>query len=184
MGNELYQDYHDNEWGAPLHDDRKLFECLLLEGAQAGLSWITILNKRENYRRAFDNFDAKKIASYTAQKHQQLLANPGIIRNKLKVHAFTKNARAYLKIVDEHGSFDRYIWQFVGNKPIQNAWKSLTEIPTISAESKMMSKALKKAGFTFVGPTICYAFMQATGMVNDHLTSCFCYKKCKRLSIP
>ncbi len=180
QGSELYQDYHDNEWGIPVYDDQTLFEFLLLEGAQAGLSWITILKKRENYRLAFDNFDPHKMANYSEQKHQELLQNPGIIRNKLKVHAFSKNAKAYLKIIEQYGSFNEYIWQFVDGKPIKNKWKSMSEVPATSTESEIMSKTLKKAGFTFVGPTICYAFMQATGMVNDHLTSCFCYKKCKK----
>jgi len=182
QGSELYQSYHDNEWGVPLHDDQMLFEFLLLEGAQAGLSWITILKKRENYRLAFDNFNPHKIANYSDEKHQELLQNPGIIRNKLKVKAFTKNAKAYLAIIEQHGSFNRYIWQFVQGKTIQNKWESMDAVPATSTESGLMSKALKKAGFTFVGPTICYAFMQATGMVNDHLTTCFCYKKCKQLA--
>jgi len=175
----LYQDYHDKEWGVPVYDDSTLFEFLLLEGAQAGLSWITILRKRETYRKAFDNFDANKIARYTSKKHEKLLQNPGIVRNKLKVVGFTKNAKAYLQIIKEHGSFSDFIWQFTDGKIIQNKWRTLADIPSKTPESEAMSKALKKAGFTFVGPTICYAFMQATGMVNDHVTSCFRYKELK-----
>lgn len=181
QGNELYEHYHDNEWGKPLYDDQQLFEFLLLEGAQAGLSWITILKKRENYRLAFDNFDAQKIAAYSEAKHQELLQNAGIIRNKLKVHAFTKNAKAYLDIIALHGSFKTFIWQFVDGKPIQNNWRSMADVPATTAISEAMSKALKKVGFTFVGPTICYAFMQATGMVNDHLIACPSHKECKSL---
>ena len=175
----LYQAYHDEEWGVPLYDDRALFEFLLLEGAQAGLSWITILKKRESYRTAFDDFDAKKIARYTSKKQEALLQNPGIVRNKLKVAGFIKNAKAYLDILDKHDSFSDYIWQFNEGEIIQNKWKTLAEVPASTPEAEHMSKALKKAGFTFVGPTICYAFMQATGMVNDHLTSCFRYKELK-----
>lgn len=171
----LYIQYHDEEWGRPAHDDRHLFEMICLEGAQAGLSWITILRKRENYRTAFDNFDAAAIARYDDAKIAELLQNPGIVRNKLKVNAFVKNARGYLAIQEEFGSFDRYIWQFVGGKPILNHWDTLAEVPPQTAESEAMSKDLKKRGFTFVGPTICYAFMQACGMVNDHLVSCFCH---------
>lgn len=181
-GDELYQHYHDQEWGKPLYDDQQLFEFLLLEGAQAGLSWITILKKRENYRLAFDNFEAKIIANYTETKHQELLQNSGIVRNKLKVKAFTKNAKAYLAIIELHGGFRDYIWQFVDGKPIQNCWRSMSEVPATSPASEIMSKTLKKAGFTFVGPTICYAFMQATGMVNDHLITCPSYIKCKKLT--
>lgn len=173
----LYISYHDEEWGVPLHDDRKLFEMLILEGAQAGLSWITVLRKRENYRQAFANFDPVKVASYDEQKVAELLLNPGIIRNKLKVRATIKNAQVFLQIQEEFGSFDRYIWQFVGGKPINNAWKSMKEIPARSAESDAMSKDLKKRGMSFIGSTICYAHMQATGMVNDHVTACFRYKK-------
>ncbi|MGH1440015.1 MAG: DNA-3-methyladenine glycosylase I [Cellvibrionaceae bacterium] len=175
----LYQHYHDTEWGVPVYDDATLFEFLLLEGAQAGLSWITILKKREGYRAAFDQFDANKIARYTAKKHEKLLQNPEIVRNKLKVAGFTKNAKAYLAIVKEHGSFSDFIWQFTDGKIIQNKWKTLADIPAKTPEAEAMSKALKKAGFTFVGPTICYAFMQAVGMVNDHVTSCFRYKELK-----
>jgi DNA-3-methyladenine glycosylase I len=169
----LYQEYHDKEWGIPVHDDRKLFEMLILEGAQAGLSWITILRKRENYRRAFDKFDAKKIARYDRRKVRNLLANEGIVRNKLKVAAAVKNARAFLNVRDEFGSFDAYIWQFVGGKPKRTARTSMKDLPAKTAESEAMSNDLKRRGFTFVGSTICYAFMQAVGMVDDHLVDCF-----------
>jgi DNA-3-methyladenine glycosylase I len=174
---ELYIAYHDQEWGVPVHDDRCLFEFLILEGAQAGLSWITILKKRENYRRAFDHFDARKVARYDARKLQKLLADPGIVRTRLKVRAAVQNAKAFLQVQQEFGSFDRYIWQFVGGQPIRNHRKSLKEIPPRTPESDAMSKDLKKRGFTFVGSTICYAFMQAVGMVNDHTTDCFRYSK-------
>ncbi|MEZ4674200.1 MAG: DNA-3-methyladenine glycosylase I [Caldilineaceae bacterium] len=171
----LYVQYHDEEWGRPAHDDRHLFEMICLEGAQAGLSWITILRKRENYRVAFDHFDAAKIARYNDNKIAELLQNPGIVRNKLKVNGFVKNARGFLAIQEEFGSFDRYIWQFIGGEPRLNRWAAMTEIPAQTVEAEAMSKDLKKRGFTFVGPTICYAFMQACGMVNDHLLTCFCY---------
>jgi DNA-3-methyladenine glycosylase I len=173
----LYIAYHDQEWGVPLHDDRKLFELLCLEGAQAGLSWITILRKRENYRRAFDRFDPRKIARYNEAKIEALLEDPGIIRNRLKINAFIENAKAFLAVQKEFGSFDAYIWQFVGGKPKQNTWHTLKEIPTMTAEAEAMSKDLKKHGFRFVGRTICYAFMQSSGMVQDHITSCFRYKE-------
>lgn len=176
----LYIQYHDQEWGVPVHDDRTLFEFLCLEGAQAGLSWRTILNKRENYRNAFDNFDAAKISRYDARKVKALLKNPGIVRNRLKVNAFIHNARAFLAIQQEFRSFDTYIWQFVGGKPKINRWTSLREIPAHTAESDAMSKDLKKRGFTFVGTTICYAFMQACGMVNDHVTHCYRYEQVKQ----
>lgn len=176
---ELSIRYHDEEWGVPLHDDRGLFEFLILEGAQAGLSWDTILRKRENYRAAFDNFDAERIARYDRRKITSLLKNPGIIRNELKIRSAIQNARVFLEIRDE-GSFDRYIWQFVGGKPIEHGPRSGKEIPATTPMSDAMSKALKKRGFNFVGSTICYAFMQATGMVNDHLVSCFRYEKLKR----
>ena len=176
--NKLMIEYHDTEWGVPLHDDRKLFEFLLLDNAQAGLSWQTILNKRENYRKAFDNFEPAKIARYNKRKITSLLNNPGIIRNRLKVASAVTNARAVLEIQKEFGSFDSYIWQFVNGKPIRNRWKSLKDIPTTSPESDVMSKALKKRGFKFVGSTICYAYMQSIGLVNDHLTSCFRYQQC------
>ena len=173
-GNDpLYQQYHDDEWGIPVHDDRHLFEMINLEGAQAGLSWITILRKRENYRAAFDNFDAATIAQYNEAKIAALLANPGIVRNKLKVAGVVKNARAFLAIQKEFGSFDAYIWRFVGGQPLINHRQSLRDIPAQTAEAEAMSKDLKKRGFTFVGPTICYAFMQAVGMVNDHTVDCF-----------
>jgi len=176
--NKLMIEYHDTEWGVPLHEDRKLFEFLLLDNAQAGLSWQTILNKRENYRKAFDNFDPAKIARYNQRKITSLLNNPGIVRNRLKVQSAVSNALAFLEIQAEFGSFDTYIWQFVNGTPIRNRWTSLQDIPATSPESDVMSKALKKRGFKFVGSTICYAFMQSTGMVNDHLTCCFRYNRC------
>lgn len=165
--------YHDEEWGVPLHDDQRLFEFLLLEGAQAGLSWQTILQRREGYRKAFDNFDPQVIAQYDEAKVEALLADPGIIRNRLKVQSAITNARAFLKVQAEFGSFDTYIWRFVGGSPIVNHWASMAEVPATTKESDAMSKDLKKRGFTFVGSTICYAFMQATGMVNDHPITCF-----------
>ena len=174
--NDLSIPYHDKEWGVPLHDDRGLFEFLILEGAQAGLSWDTILRKRENYRAAFDNFDAERMARYDRKKVASLLRNPGIIRNKLKIKSAIQNARVFLDVQEEHGSFDRYIWQFVDGKPIVNSPRSMKGVPAQTDISDAMSKALKKRGFNFVGSTICYAFMQATGMVNDHLVSCFRYK--------
>ncbi len=170
---ELMVAYHDTEWGVPVHDDQVLFEFLCLEGAQAGLSWETILKKRDNYREAFDGFDAAKIAKYTPRKIDKLLANPGIVRNKLKVNSVVRNAKAFLAVRDEFGGFDAYIWPFVGGKPIRNAWRSPKEIPAKTAQSDAMSKDLKKRGFNFVGSTICYAFMQAVGMVNDHTVGCF-----------
>ena len=175
-GGPLYLAYHDQEWGVPQHDDRVLFEFLILEGAQAGLSWSTILNKRENYRRAFDNFDARRIAAYDKRKVAALLADPGIVRNRLKVDAAVVNARAYLGVQEEFGSFDAYVWQFVGGKPRRNAWASHSQVPASTTESDAMSKDLKQRGFKFVGSTIMYAFMQATGMVNDHTTDCFRWK--------
>lgn len=177
---ELEQRYHDQEWGVPVHDDRMLFEFLILEGAQAGLSWSTILKKREGYRKAFHGFDAQKISQYTEADVSRLLANPEIIRNRLKVNGAITNAHAFLKVQKEFGSFDRYIWQFVHGKPIQNAWKKLTDIPTSTPESTAMSMDLQKTGFKFVGTTICYAFMQAVGMVNDHIVTCFRYEELKR----
>ena len=173
----LYVKYHDTEWGIPLHDDRKLFEFLLLDGFQAGLSWITILKKRPNYRNAFDHFEAEKIAAYDLDKVKALLSNKGIIRNKLKIEAAIQNARSYLAVQKEFESFDDYIWQFTGGKTIQNAWRTLAEIPAHTNASAAMSADLKKRGFKFVGPTICYAFMQAAGMVNDHLVDCFRYNE-------
>jgi DNA-3-methyladenine glycosylase I len=170
---ELYVQYHDTEWGVPAHDDRTLFEFLILEGAQAGLSWETILKKRLNYREAFAHFDPAIIARFSDKKVASLLANPGIIRNRLKIEAAIQNAKAFLAVQKEFGTFDRYIWNFVAGKPKQNAWKSMKELPAKSLESEAMSKDLRKRGFTFVGSTICYAFMQAVGMVNDHLVDCF-----------
>jgi DNA-3-methyladenine glycosylase I len=171
----LYVAYHDEEWGVPVHDEVTLFEFLTLEGAQAGLSWITILKKRENYRKAFDGFDIQKIAQDDDAKIQALLQNPGIVRNRLKVASVIKNARVVLQIQEEFGSFDAFIWRYVDGKPRQNAWKTLSEIPPHTPESDAMSKDLKKRGCSFVGSTICYAFMQAVGMVNDHTTDCFRY---------
>ena len=168
----LYVAYHDDEWGVPLHDDQRLFEMLILEGAQAGLSWITILRKREAYRNAFDRFDAKKIAGYTVPKLRELMNNAGIVRNKLKIEGTVKNAKAFLAVQQEFGSFDAFIWQFVDGAPIVGHLKSGDRIPATTPQSDAMSKALKKRGFTFVGSTICYAFMQATGMVNDHIVGC------------
>jgi len=181
-GSDLMKAYHDTEWGVENHDDRSMFEFLVLEGAQAGLSWSTILNKREGYRNAFDNFDAGKISRYSEKRISQLLANPEIVRNKLKINAAVTNARAFLQIQKEFGNFDKYIWQFVQGKPIRNSWKRLADIPSSTPESDAMSKDLKKRGFTFVGTTICYAFMQAVGMVNDHTVDCFRYKKTARRS--
>jgi DNA-3-methyladenine glycosylase I len=171
----IYVKYHDTEWGVPLHDDRKLFEFLILEGAQAGLSWITILKKRQSYIKAFDNFNPRKIARYDSRKIRALLSNQGIVRNRLKIEAAVQNARSLLRLQKEFGSFDRYIWQFVGGKVRKNSWKTVAEIPACTDESLAMSKDLKKKGFKFVGPTICYAFMQATGLVNDHTVDCFRY---------
>jgi DNA-3-methyladenine glycosylase I len=173
--------YHDEEWGVPLHDDRRLFEFLILEGAQAGLSWRTILHKRKNYRRAFDRFDAKKIAAYRAADVRRLLADEGIVRNRLKVASTIDNARAFLDVKKEYGSFDRYMWGFVGGKPAQNRFRSLGDIPARTDISDAMSKDLKKRGFRFVGSTICYAFMQATGMVNDHAVDCFRHRECRSM---
>ena len=169
----LYRAYHDLEWGVPLHDDRRLFELLCLEGAQAGLSWITILRKRGNYRRAFDHFDPKKIAAYRAAKIRTLLADPGIVRNRLKVEGVVRNARAYLALRAELGSFDGFLWSFVGGEPRQNARQRMKDVPPRTPESDALSRALQKRGFTFVGSTICYAFMQAAGLVNDHVVDCF-----------
>ena len=171
----LYVAYHDAEWGVPVYDDRHLFEMLTLEGAQAGLSWLTILRKREAYRAAFESFDAERIAAYSERDLARLLADPGIVRNRLKINAAIKNARAFLEIQREFGSFDAYLWQFVGGKPKLNKWKTLKEIPARTAESDALSKGLKKRGFSFVGSTICYALMQAVGMVNDHVVGCFRY---------
>jgi len=173
--------YHDTEWGVPVHDDRKLFEFLVLDAFQAGLSWSTILKKRENFRKAFDNFDPQRIAQYDAKKIGKLLNDAGIIRNKAKVNATVKNARAFLEVQKEFGTYDAYIWQFVGGKPIINKWKSMAELPAKSGEAEVMSGDLKKRGFSFVGPTICYAFMQAAGMVNDHVVDCFRYDEINSL---
>jgi DNA-3-methyladenine glycosylase I len=174
-GNSLYEKYHDTEWGVPVHDDRVHFEFLILEGAQAGLSWLTILKRREGYRTAFANFDPKKVARYDAAKMAELLHFEGIIRNKLKIASAVNNAKLFLEIQKEFGSFDAYIWQFVGGKPIKNQWKSLSDIPAETKESKALSADLKKRGFKFVGPTVMYAHMQATGLVNDHTKDCFRY---------
>lgn len=177
---ELYRQYHDDEWGVPLHDDRLLFEFLCLEGAQAGLSWITILRKRDNYRRAFDNFDADKIARYGERKIAGLLEDAGIVRNRLKVNAFVKNARAYLELREQGSTLDQYLWDFVDGKPLQNNWKKSAQVPANTEVSDNMSRDLKKRGFTFVGSTICYALMQAAGLVNDHIVDCFRHDELKR----
>jgi DNA-3-methyladenine glycosylase I len=179
-GNELYTRYHDKEWGVPVYSDRKLFEFLILEGCQAGLSWITILKKRKTYREVFDRFDFNKVANYKENKIQDLLNNPGIIRNQLKIRSAVKNAQAFIKVREEFGTFKNYIWNFTDGKTIQNSWKSLKEIPVNTDVSDRMSKDLKKRGFNFVGSTICYAFMQATGMVNDHITECYRYEELKK----
>jgi len=178
---QLYIDYHDNEWGVPVHDDRMLFEFLVLEGAQAGLSWETVLKKRENYRKAFNNFDPVKVSRYGDKKIEALMGNKGIIRNRLKIASAVNNAKRFLEVQKEFGTFDAYIWQFVNGKPITNRFKSMQEIPATTKESDAMSKDLKKRGFKFVGPTICYAHMQATGMVNDHVVGCFRYKEIKKI---
>ncbi|MGZ9584334.1 DNA-3-methyladenine glycosylase I [Paenibacillus marinisediminis] len=171
----LYMEYHDKEWGVPIYEDRLLFEMLCLEGAQAGLSWWTILQKRENYRKAFDHFVAEKIVQYTDDKLQSLMQDAGIVRNKLKIQSVVTNARAFLRIQEEHGSFSNYIWSFVDNTPIVNEWKTLKEVPVSNEISDKMSKQLKKDGFKFVGSTICYSYMQAVGLVNDHTLECFCH---------
>jgi DNA-3-methyladenine glycosylase I len=177
-GNDaLYQSYHDTEWGVPLHDDQRLFEFLVLEGAQAGLSWITILRKRNNYRAAFDGFDARRIARYDAGKIESLLQDAGIVRNRLKIQSAITNAQKFLEVQEKYGSFDTFLWQFVGGKPRQNTWRGMAEVPASTPESDAMSKELKRRGFKFVGTTICYAHMQATGMVNDHTTDCFRHKE-------
>jgi DNA-3-methyladenine glycosylase I len=173
---ERYIQYHDEEWGVPVHDDRTLFEFLILEGAQAGLSWSTILNKRENYRRAFNGLDPRRVARYDSRRIKKLLADPGIVRNRLKIASAIGNAKAFLRVQEEFGTFDRYIWQFVGGKPLINKRKSLREVPARTPESDAMSKDLQRRGFKFVGSTICYAFMQAVGMVNDHVVDCFRHK--------
>ena len=181
-GNELYLSYHDNEWGVPAYDDQTQFEFLILEGAQAGLSWSTILNKREGYREAFHGFDAERMARFGKREIAALLKNPAIVRNRLKVESAVTNARAYLEFKDQHGNFARHLWSFVGGKPIQNRFRLHGDVPATSPESDALSKDLKKRGFRFVGSTIIYAHMQATGMVNDHLTSCYRYKECKALA--
>lgn len=173
----LYIQYHDQEWGVPVYDDRLLFEFLILEGAQAGLSWLTILKRRENYQKCFDHFDAKKIIQYDADDVATLLANPGIIRNRLKIQSVLNNAKLFLDVQREFGSFSEYLWQFVEGKPMVNAWVKHSQVPAHTQQSDMMSKDLKRRGFKFVGTTICYAFMQAVGMVNDHLTCCFRYEE-------
>ena len=178
----LYVKYHDEEWGVPLHDDCKLFEFLLLEGAQAGLAWITVLRKREGYRRAFADFDAEKVARFTDSKLEQLLRNPAIIRNRLKVHSARRNARAFLAVREEWGSFAAYMWHFLDGKPLQNHWATLAEVPASTPLSETISKDLKGRGFNFIGPTIVYAHMQATGMVNDHIATCFRHRECRDLS--
>ena len=174
----LLDTYHDTEWGVPVHDDRLLFEHLVLDGAQAGLSWLTILKKRDAYRKAFDNFEIKKVARYRPARIEKLLSNPGIVRNRLKVNSAVKNARCVLEVQREFGSLDAYLWGFVGGKPMCNRWRSMEEVPATSAESDALSKDMKQRGFSFVGSTICYALMQASGMVNDHTTDCFRYRSC------
>ena len=173
----IYQEYHDKEWGIPSHDDRHLFEMLTLEGAQAGLSWITILKKREGYRQAFDNFDVQKVAKYNNRKVEWLMKNPNIVRNKLKISSTLQNAKMFIQVQHEFGSFDKYLWQFVNNKPIVNKWRALKDFPAKTNESDILSKDLLKRGFKFVGSTICYAYMQAVGLVDDHTVDCFCKKK-------
>jgi len=181
MNDELMIDYHDHEWGVPVHDDRKIFEFMVLDAFQAGLSWSTILKKRDNFRAAFNNFEPEIIAKYNQDKINNLLQDAGIIRNKAKVNAAVKNAKAFLEVQKEFGAFDKYIWQFVGNQPIINKWKKMAEIPAKTPEAEAMSTDLKKRGFSFVGPTICYAFMQAAGMVNDHEVGCFRYNEINAL---
>jgi len=170
----LYIRYHDEEWGVPVHDDRHLFEMLILEGAQAGLSWYTVLKKREHYRKAFDNFDVRKVAAYDEAKETELLQNAGIIRNRLKIRAATTNAQAFIRLQEQFGSFDRYLWSFVDGKPVRNNWRSMKDVPASTPLSDKISKDLKKRGFTFVGTTIIYAYMQAVGLVNDHIATCMC----------
>ncbi len=177
LGDELMLEYHDTEWGTPVHDDRVHFEYLILDAAQAGLSWLTVLRKRENYRKAFADFDPVKVARFTEKRIAKLLENPGIIRNRLKVNAAVTSAKAFLVVQKEFGSFDKYIWAFVNGKPIVNKWKDMSQVPAKTETSEAMSKDMKKRGFGFCGPTICYAYMQAAGLVNDHETSCFRYKK-------
>lgn len=178
----LYRDYHDREWGVPVYDDARLFEMLILEGAQAGLSWLTILKKRENYRRAFNGFDVRSVAAYGEEDCRRLLADPGIVRNRLKIQAAVKNARGVLDITKESGSLASFLWDFVDNRPRQNSFEAMAQIPARSPESDAMSKVLKKRGFSFFGSTLCYAFMQSVGMVNDHLVSCCRYEAIKKMS--
>ena len=178
---ELLKVYHDEEWGLPIRDDKALYECLVLQGNQAGLSWMTILKKRDNYRKVFDNFDYKKIAKYNSEKIEELMNNEGIIRNRLKINAAISNAKALLEVQKEFGSFEKYIWKFTYHKPLINGFKAYSEIPASTEVSEIMSKDLKKRGFKFIGPTICYAFMQAAGIVNDHVTSCFRFKEVNEL---
>jgi DNA-3-methyladenine glycosylase I len=182
VGDELYERYHDDEWGVPNYDDQQLFEFLLLEGAQAGLSWITILKKRGGYQKAFDGFDAEKMARYRPARINKLLQNPEIVRNRLKVESAVSNARLFLDIRERTGSFSDYVWQFVDHQPRQNRFRSMKQVPATTPASDSMCKTMKKDGFRFVGSTICYAYMQATGMVNDHLVSCFRHEECRRLS--
>ena len=179
---DLYEKYHDEEWGVPVHDDRVLYEFLVLEGAQAGLNWATILKKREGYRKAFAGFDPVKVAAFDQSKIDELIANPEIIRNKLKINSAVNNAQRFLEIQKEFGSFDAYLWPFVGGKPIQNRWTENSQVPANSLESDALSKDLKKRGFKFVGSTIMYAYMQACGLINDHLVDCICYERCARLA--
>ena len=181
-GNELYIQYHDREWGVPVHEDRKQFEFLILEGAQAGLSWSTVLNKREGYRKAFARFDPVKVARFSEKKIETLIQDPSIIRNRLKITSAVSNARAFLAIQKEYGSFDTYIWDFVGGKPLQNRWNAMADVPATSPESEALSKDLKQRGLKFVGSTIMYAHLQAAGLVNDHLVSCFRYRECAALA--
>ena len=176
----LYVAYHDQEWGVPLLDEQKLFDFLILEGAQAGLSWLTILKKRDAYRKAYYQFDIEKVARFNSRSIERLMNNPGIVRNRLKIEASINNARAFIEVQNEFGSFDKFIWQYVDHQPIQNQWKRLRDIPALTRESEQMSKDLQQRGFRFVGPTICYAFMQAVGMVNDHVTGCFRHKQVAR----
>ena len=179
-GDELYLTYHDTEWGVPVYDDRKLFEMFILEGAQAGLSWLTVLRRRENYRKAFDGFAPRTMAHWDRERIETLRHNPGIIRNRLKIEGARSNARAFLKVVTEYGSFSDFIWSFVNGRTIQNSWKNVQDIPQTTPESDRMSKELKRRGFKFAGPTICYAFMQAVGLVNDHTVDCFRHKELVR----
>lgn len=181
ISDPLMIDYHDKEWGVPVHDDRKHFEMIVLDGAQAGLSWQTVLKKRDAYREAFDKFDVRKVSRYNDKKIRELLDNPGIIRNRLKINSAVVNAKAFLEVTEEFGSFDKYIWQFVGHRTIHNSWRNLKELPAKTPLSDEMSKDLKKRGFTFVGSKICYAYMQAAGMVNDHTMECFRYKELKHM---